>query len=237
MIRESKKSLNETIENKLNSNTLTSRDWWSTLKSVISPTNSSSIPQLENNGQTYSDNLDKANLLNNYFREQTLINDDNVKVPDVANYDIVNELNSIILTPAEIEVILKSLPVGKAVGPDGISNKILRELSVELSLPFCSLFNQSHRQVCFQIAKRYQMFVLSLSQGIALLYRTIDLFFFCAHLRRFLKELFLNTFTIIFKIIIFSVLFNLDSYQETQLLINLPICMILFHRLLILERR
>ena len=143
MIRESKKTLNETIENKLNSNTLTSRDWWSTLKPVISPTNSSSIPPLENNGQTYTDNLDKANLLNNYFREQTLINDDNVNVPDVANYDIVNELSSIILTPAEIEIVLKSLPVGKAVGPDGISNKILRELSVELSLPFCSLFNQS----------------------------------------------------------------------------------------------
>ena len=47
------------------------------------------------------------------------------------------------LTPAEIEVVLKSFPVGKAVGPDGTSNKILRELSVELSLPFCSLFNQS----------------------------------------------------------------------------------------------
>ena len=143
LIREPKKTLNETIENKLNSNTLTSKDWWSTLKSDISPTNSSSIPPLENNGQTYTDNLDKANLLNNYFREQTLINDDNVNVPDVANYDIVNELSSIILTPAEIEIVLKSLPVGKAVGPDGISNKILRELSVELSLPFCSLFNQS----------------------------------------------------------------------------------------------
>ena len=89
MIRESKKTLNETIENKLNYNTLTSRDWWSTLKSVKSPTNSSSIPPLENNGQTYTDNLDKANLLNNYFQEQTLIND-NVNVPDVANYDIVN---------------------------------------------------------------------------------------------------------------------------------------------------
>ena len=66
-----------------------------------------------------------------------------MNVPDVANYDIENELSSIILTPAEIEIVLKSLPVGKAVGPDGISNKILRELSVELSLPFCSLFNQS----------------------------------------------------------------------------------------------
>ena len=64
-------------------------------------------------------------------------------VPDVANYDIVNELCFTILTPAEIEVVLKSLLVGKAIGLDGISNEILCELSVELSLLFCSLFNQS----------------------------------------------------------------------------------------------
>ena len=63
-----------------------------------------------------------------------------MNVPDEANYDIVNELRSI---------ILKSFSVGKAVGPDGISNKILRELSVELSLPFCSLFNKSLRTDVF----------------------------------------------------------------------------------------
>ena len=50
-----------------------------------------------------------------------------------------------ILTPAEIEVILESLPIVKAAGPDGtcISNQILRELVTELSYPFCSTFNQS----------------------------------------------------------------------------------------------
>ena len=47
-----------------------------------------------------------------------------------------------ILTPAEIEVILKSLPIGKAAGPDCISNQILSELATEHSYPLCSLFNQ-----------------------------------------------------------------------------------------------
>ena len=41
-----------------------------------------------------------------------------------------------------MEIIFKSLPVGKASGPDGISNRIIRELAVEISLPICSLFNQ-----------------------------------------------------------------------------------------------
>ena len=32
-------------------------------------------------------------------------------------------------TSEEVKAILRTLPVGKAVGPDGISNRILRELA------------------------------------------------------------------------------------------------------------
>ena len=151
-----------------------------------------------------------------------------MNVPDVANYDILNELSSIILTPAEIEVVLKSLPFGKALGPDGISNMILRELSVELSLPVCSLFNQSLQTGVFPDCWKISNVCTIPKSG----YRSSISNYWSVSLlcssEMVLKELFLNTFTIIFKIIIFSLLFNLDSFQETQLLINLPICMILF---------
>ena len=40
---------------------------------------------------------------------------------------------------------MKSLPIAQASGPDGLSNRVLRELSKELSVPYCSLFNQSLR--------------------------------------------------------------------------------------------
>ena len=46
-------------------------------------------------------------------------------------------------TTEEVKAILRTLPLGKAVGPDGISNRILRELANELSTPLASLFNQS----------------------------------------------------------------------------------------------
>ena len=59
-------------------------------------------------------------------------------------------------TSEEVKAILRTLLVGKAVGPDGISNCILRELANEFSTPLASLFNQSIRQVdvpvCFKIA-------------------------------------------------------------------------------------
>ena len=49
---------------------------------------------------------------------------------------------NIVVTCDEVESV-KALPIGKATGPDGINNCILRELAHELSPPLCTLFNQS----------------------------------------------------------------------------------------------
>ena len=56
---------------------------------------------------------------------------------------IISELNTIVLTPLEVESVLKTLTVGKASGPNVLNNRILKELSSQLSFPLCSLFNQS----------------------------------------------------------------------------------------------
>ena len=43
----------------------------------------------------------------------------------------------------EVKDVLLSLDPGKATGPDGISNKILRECASELASPLCDFFNAS----------------------------------------------------------------------------------------------
>ena len=55
-------------------------------------------------------------------------------------------LRNIIVTPAEVQIILKSLPVDKATGPHEINNLILRELAEVLASPLACLFNQSLSQ-------------------------------------------------------------------------------------------
>ena len=145
LIRDSKTMCNERIANKLKSETLSSKDWWTTLKNVISPNSKCSVPPLQTNGMTVSDELEKANVLNDFFRDQTLVDDTNVDLPVIDQYVVHSYFSSLQLTPSEVETVLKSLPIGKAAGPDGINNRILRELAVELSVPFCSLFNQSLR--------------------------------------------------------------------------------------------
>ena len=62
--------------------------------------------------------------------------------PELPLFDGVGSSN-IVFTCDEVELFLKALPIGKATGPDGINNCILRELAHELSPPLCSLLNQS----------------------------------------------------------------------------------------------
>jgi hypothetical protein len=68
-----------------------------------------------------------------------------------------SKLSDIIITPDEVESVLKPLPIGKASGPDKINNKILSELSNELSGPLCSLFNYPTKCVKFLMLGKTQM--------------------------------------------------------------------------------
>ena len=52
-----------------------------------------------------------------------------------------SHLDNMTLSELEVESVIKTLVIGKASGPTGLSIRILRELSSELAIPFCSLFN------------------------------------------------------------------------------------------------
>ena len=145
MIRDSKQSFYDKIADKLKCETLSSKDWWSTLKTVIAPNSKSIIPPLTYNDHIYSDERDRANILNNFFQSQTFLDDQNTVLPDFPPSVTYTQLSHIVLTPLEVESVLKALTVGKASGPNELSDRFLRELSCELSSPFCSFFNHSLR--------------------------------------------------------------------------------------------
>ena len=145
MIRQSKQELTDKIANKLKSNTLSSRNWWSILKSFISPNSKTSIPPLDHNGKLYTEEQEKANLLNEFFCEQTVLNDQNAVLPNtcITPYTVASRFSDFVLTPDGVESLLKFLVDGKASGPNGLNNKVLMVLASEISEPLCSLFNYS----------------------------------------------------------------------------------------------
>ena len=90
--------------------------------------------------------------MNDYFQSQSILNDKDAHLPAILPASVISDLNSIIQTTDEVESVLKILPVGKATGPNGLSNRILRQLSQEISTPYCSLFIQSLRMGLYKEA-------------------------------------------------------------------------------------
>ena len=135
LIRNSKSAHTEKIAEKLRSDSLSSKHWWSVLKSFISPASKSSLPPIEQNGTIYTDDQDKAHLLNDFFRDQTVLNDQNAVLPNITPYNVTSSLETVTLTSLDVESVLKILVLGKASGPNGLNNRILKELAHEISAP------------------------------------------------------------------------------------------------------
>ena len=72
---------------------------------------------MDHDGTIYSEDFDKANVLNDYFCKQTMLNDENVSLPELPLFDGVG-LSNIVVTCDEVESVLKALPIGKATDPD-----------------------------------------------------------------------------------------------------------------------
>ena len=141
-LRKSKLSQISKLTEKLNNSETGPKDWWKILKGFIKPDQTSTIPPLNKNDIIYTDDNEKANIFNEFFRDQTLLDEHQASLPETKHLPPF-KLDSITTTPDEVESILKSLPLGKATGPDLINNRLLKELARPLSFPLCDLFNFS----------------------------------------------------------------------------------------------
>ena len=68
VLRDTKKAFYDKISDKLKSYSLSSKDLWSTLKSIINQNATTQIPPLESNGLINTGKKEKANLLNHFFQ-------------------------------------------------------------------------------------------------------------------------------------------------------------------------
>ena len=85
-IRKSKRLQTDKLANNLKNATNGQSNWWKTLKSFIKPAQSTctSISPLQLNDQVFSDEQEKADILNNFFTTQTVLDDRGATLPNVA---------------------------------------------------------------------------------------------------------------------------------------------------------
>ena len=80
-------------------------------------------------------------------------------------YKCQNRLSSITYTPHEVASLIQLLNQNKATGPDGISNKMLKAVAKEVTVPLSILFNKSFKEGKFADIYKYSNVMPSLKKG------------------------------------------------------------------------
>lgn len=142
-IRKAKLEYPAKVAEELKQNTNSKSAWWKTTNTLLYGSKYEIIPPLENvNGKPASNPLEKAEILNNQFVKQTILNEIDRPTPYIQRKN-KNTLDKIEINQQEICDALKSLDRSKAPGPDEIHPYLLRECYKELTYPIYRLVKYS----------------------------------------------------------------------------------------------
>ena len=127
------------LENKQNP-----RQYHQILKGMIGRKRKFFIPPLiDENNEQHEDNMDKANLLNDFFANQSRLDMPKHAISPALPDRGMPTLQTITITDNEVFNQLKALKINKSTGSDGIPNKILKMVAIFLKDPLAKLFNKS----------------------------------------------------------------------------------------------
>ena len=151
MIKKAKENYNHRVTEQINQGGKTNpRVWWSLVKQYYSKnaaTKSQNKPLIVD-GNTISNDEDKANALNNFFVEQTKLNTNGASPPTIPTKHHSN-LNTINIKASTVKDMIDIINVNKSCGPDPISSIILKKTSHSISPILAKLFNYSIKSSIF----------------------------------------------------------------------------------------
>ena len=93
---------------------------------------------------------EKANLLNSFFVQQTILDGADTTTPDESSLPLNDHaFSTISTTSSAVYDILSTLKEHKAPGLDGISPRLLKFCASGISGSLCCLFDRSFAEGCF----------------------------------------------------------------------------------------
>jgi hypothetical protein len=126
-IRNAKITYFDKLSEKLHDDSTSTKDWWKIAKQISNFKNKKEIiPPIKVNDELIYDNSIKCELFNNFVVAQTELDDANVDLPNILS-ESECVLNNVNITESDVVDLLNILDISKAIGPDGISPRILQE--------------------------------------------------------------------------------------------------------------
>ena len=118
------------------------------LRNITGRSKPSAIPPLETpDGDTVTEDYDKANILNNHFAKQsqtvTPNNEEQQSLQSAPPTAAVPALGTFTITTQETLNVLNKLDTNKSCGPDLLPAKILKLTAIIIAEPLTKLFNKS----------------------------------------------------------------------------------------------
>ena len=140
-ISEAKLNHKESPISKLEGLQSSPKNFWNA-KEIYGTKKGDKIPTLVDGNTQYKTSEEKSNLLANYFASQcqNIAGAEEIESTDVPHEE--RSLQNISVTEAEVYSELKRLKLGKASGPDGLSNELLKIASRSLAPSMTMLFNK-----------------------------------------------------------------------------------------------
>jgi len=139
-IQQAKMSYKDNLIRRLEEHRNTPQRFWKIAKEMYGKKKKESIPTLIDGNKQYCTSEQKANLLAEYYASQSQEPElpPGHNLPHYADFQI---LGNIEVTEAEVQNVLKKLKTDKAVGPDGVSNKLLKMTANSITPSLTKLFN------------------------------------------------------------------------------------------------
>ena len=136
----------ESKKRKLRGGHIGSKQWWDLVKDTQGKDTTSTIPPLlKDSGELLMNNKDKVDFLAQHFARKMTVPHP-TKLPPSLPVVAGERLTSVTTTEGEVRAALSALEENKAVGPDGVSPRLLRRCSGVLAHPLSRLFEAILRQ-------------------------------------------------------------------------------------------
>ena len=145
LVRKSKQNYFDKLEKMFSNENLNSKLFWKTSKQLLGlDKTSQTIPSLSINNEYAETDLQKAQMLNNYFSSQSVVDDKDKSLPPPKTV-LHDRLDILEISPQSVRDVLDGLNVNKSCGPDLMSPRLLKEGSPILAEPYSLIFTSSLR--------------------------------------------------------------------------------------------